>query len=107
MSDDVYMLVDDDGSPLGMVDMDRIETAGVRLAFEMAAACADVDAVDQVVSDTITRVGVDEFGYVAGSALAILVKQILAPTLVVTDRMGLDLRTMLRNIANGENSGGE
>lgn len=107
MSDDVYMVVDDDGSPIGLFDKDMIDTDGVRFAFELAAACADESVVDQVVSETITRVGVDGFGYVATAALGIMTKQILAPTLQVTDAVGIDLRTMLADLAAGDLEGGE
>lgn len=106
MSDDVYIVVDDDGSPIGMFDKDQIDTDAVKFAFELAAACADEHEVDRVVTKTIDKVGVDGFGYVAAAALSIMTKEILAPTLVVTDKVGIDLRTMLAKIASGDTEGG-
>lgn len=100
-TDEVYLVVDDDGSPIAMFDKGQIDSDGVKFAFALAAVCADEDAVDEVVAETLTRVGVDGFGYVAAAALSILVKEVLAPTLVVTDKVGIDLRTMLRSIADG------
>lgn len=97
----VYLVTDDAGRPIAFFDKDQVDTDGVKFAFALAAACADEDAVDAVVAETLTRVGVDAFGYVAAAALSIVVKEILAPTLVVTDKVGIDLRTMLRKIADG------
>lgn len=105
-NDGMYLVTDDDGRPIAFFDKGQIDTDGVRFAFELAAACADEDAVDAVVTETLTRVGVDGFGYVAAAALSVMVKEILAPTLVITDKIGIDLRTMLHSMAAGETPGG-
>lgn len=100
-NDNVYLVTDENGIPVSFFDKDQIDTDGVRFAFELAAACADENAVDQVVTKTIDRVGVDGFGYIAAAALSIMTKEILAPTLQVTDAVGVDLRTMLGKLAAG------
>lgn len=106
-NEDVYMVVDDDGMPIGLFDRDKIEQEGVTLAFRLASVCDLEDEVAAAMEETLKRVGDEAFGYIATSALAIMARQILDPTLRVTDTMGVFLRPGLHKIANGENPGGK
>ncbi|AZI58384.1 hypothetical protein EH165_09770 [Nakamurella antarctica] len=96
-----YMLVDDDGAPLGMVDPEAISTAGARLAFEFANACDDQDALNQITARYITEAGPAGFGYVATAALSIITTVVLSGVLAVTDALGTDMRTGIKALAEG------
>lgn len=99
---DTYLIVGDDGEPLGMVDMEQIADDGTRLAFAMAAVCDDPAALDRIQAETLTRVGAGAFGYVAANALRTVVEHVLSPALDVAQAHGTDLRDGLRKIAAGE-----
>lgn len=96
----------EDGSPLGVFRMSQIESDGVDFAFALAAVSGDDVAITSVVAETLSRVGSSAFGYVAASALKIMTTEILEPALVVTDTVGIDLRSGLRRIAAGESPDG-
>lgn len=102
MDNDIYMIVGDDGEPLGMVDMDEIQTEGTRLAFAMAAVSNDPDALDRVQAAFLDRVGVASFHYVVASALRVMTEHILSPSFDVAMAYGTDLREGMRKIAAGE-----
>lgn len=107
MSDEtVYVVVGDDGSPIGVFDKDKIEDDGIALAFELASVCDDEEEVTSLLEETLKRVGDEAFGYIATSALAIMTRQILEPTLRVTDTLGVFLRPGLHKIAYGGGEGG-
>jgi hypothetical protein len=101
------LVSDEHGTPLGVFRMDQIESDGVDFAFALAAVSGDDVAITSVVAETLNRVGSSAFGYVAASALKIMTTEILEPALVVTDTVGIDLRSGLRRIAAGEDPGGE
>lgn len=66
---ETYFLVDDDGSPLGVIDRDQIDQDGTALAFGLAAIAGDEPAVDKLLAETLERVGASAFGYVCANAL--------------------------------------
>lgn len=97
-----YMIVGDNGEPIGMADMDMLTTEGTQFAFALAAVCNDEQAVARLQAETLTRVGVESFGYVLANALGVMTTEILAPTFEVTRAMGHDLQEGMRRIAAGE-----
>lgn len=96
-----YLIVGDNGEPLGVADIDQITTVGTELAFAMAAHCDDAAQLDRIVADYLARVGTASFGYVAACALRIMAEQILSPSLDVVATAGHDLRPGIRAIAEG------
>lgn len=101
MTDDIYMLVGDDGEPLGVLDMQMISDEGIRLAFAFAANCDNPTALDHIQVETLTRVGVAAFGYVCANALRAMAEHILSPSFDVAAAHGTDLRSGMRAIAEG------
>ncbi|SJN39414.1 hypothetical protein [Luteococcus japonicus] len=99
-------IVDDDGMPIAGVDPEAIAAAGVRLAFDLAANCDDPEALDRITGQYLDQYGAAAFGYLAASALSIVVREVLAPTLQVTDAVGVDLRGGLRAAARDSTNGG-
>ncbi|MEZ5151677.1 hypothetical protein [Rhodococcus zopfii] len=86
------MLVDDDGHPLGMMNIDRVQSDSIEMAYEMAMHCGDEDALDALSAKWLDRVGVDAFGYVAAGALRMMTHNILDPVLMTVDRLAPQLK---------------
>ncbi len=86
------MIVDDNGQPLSVMDIDRMQSDSIELAYEMAMHCGDQDALDAIAAKWLTRVGVDGFGYVAAGALRMMTHFILDPTLQTVDQLAPQLR---------------
>lgn len=86
------MLVDDDGQPLGMMDINRMQSDSIEMAYEMAMHCGDADALDALSGKWLDRVGVDAFGYVAAGALRMMTHNILDPVLLTIDQLAPTLK---------------
>ncbi|WML64759.1 hypothetical protein [Rhodococcus sp. AH-ZY2] len=86
------MIVDDDGQPRSVVDIDRMQSDSIELAYEMAMHCGDEDALDAISSKWLDRVGVEGFGYVTAGALRMMTHFILDPTLQTVDQLAPQLR---------------
>lgn len=97
----LYVVTDDAGTPIGMFDADVITTEGTKLAFAMAAVCDDRAALLRVQEETLSRVGPDSYGYIAGNALAVMSEHILGPTFKVARAYGTDLQAGMAAIAEG------
>lgn len=83
-----YFLIDEnDGSPLGIVDADQIQSDAVVLAYAMATFSDDPEELDRIAAETLTRVGSEGYGFVAAAALRMMTQHILEPVLAVTDRL--------------------
>lgn len=98
---DTYLVTDDNGEPLGVFNADAIEAEGAKYAHALAAACDDPAALDRINGQTLARVGVESFGYVAANALRVMTEHVLSPCLDVAAAHGTDLRVGLRAIADG------
>jgi len=96
-----FLLTEDDGEPLGVIDMDLVHDAGTRLAFRLAASCGDPAALDRILAETLTAVGSKGFGYVAASALRVLAEHVLDPSLTAGEAAGVHLRAGLTALADG------
>lgn len=98
---DNVMIVDDNGAPLAMLDLDQMQGHSIALAYDMAQHCGDPDALDEVSAKWIDKVGVDAFGYVAAGALRLMAHNILEPTLQAVDRLAptLNYRGILADAA--------
>lgn len=98
---DTYMIVGDDGEPLGILDLDAIQDEGTKLAFNLAANCNDPEALDRIQAETLTRVGVASFHYIVANALRVMTEHILSPSFDVAQAHGTDLRAGMRAVAEG------
>lgn len=86
------MLIDDNGEPIGVMDLDRMQSDAIELAYEMAMYCDDETTLDTISEKWLNRVGVDAFGYVAAGALRMMTHYILDPTLQTVDKLAPQLR---------------
>lgn len=99
---DQYLILDDDGVPTGIINMDQVHTEGTRFAFALAAVCDDPTAMGAVQDDTLARLGVDMFSYVAACAVRVMAEHILSPAFDVAKVYDTDLRAGMAAIAAGE-----
>jgi hypothetical protein len=98
---ETYLIVGDNGEPIGMADMDKITDEGTKLAFAFAAHSNDPGMLDQIQAETPTRASVESFGYVLASALRVMTEDILSPSFDVAHAYGTDLRAGMRAISEG------
>ncbi|MBY3989141.1 hypothetical protein HQO84_16730 [Rhodococcus fascians] len=91
------MIVNDDGTPRGVADIDRIQSDATLLMYDMAAAAGDDDAVDAVAIEWTQKLDPDSMGYTSATALSLLARNILGPVLEVLDQLAphLDFRGKL------------
>lgn len=78
-----YMLVGDDGTPAGFIDLDQIQIDATKLMYRQAAVAGDDDAVDRVVREFMAGRSADEIGYVTAAALSLMTRHVVAPMLEV------------------------
>ncbi|MFA7511123.1 MAG: hypothetical protein WCZ29_11640 [Mycolicibacterium vanbaalenii] len=90
------IIVGDDGLPIGHVNFDQLTADATLLMYDMAVTAGDDDATDKVAMKWAGAHEPDYFGYLCASALSLMTRHILGPTLDVTDRVGVDLRTGLK-----------
>lgn len=80
------MIVDDNGMPEAIVNMDTVQASATRLMYAMAANSHDEKALAKVSEKFLTEVGVDLFGMVCAAALKLMTTCVLEPTLEYLDR---------------------
>jgi hypothetical protein len=100
-ADDVLM-VDDQGSPVGMISPRLILEEGSRFAFSLAAVCDDAAALVRAQEELLSRVGSDSYGYIAGAALAFMAENILSGAFAVAKAHGTDMQPDMAVFARGE-----
>ncbi|WP_280314443.1 hypothetical protein [Nocardia wallacei] len=83
---DHMMIVGDDGQPLGVVDVARLQCDATVLMYRLAAAAGDDAAVDRVAETWLSSVEPDYAGYVSATALSLMTRCVVAPLLEVVDR---------------------
>lgn len=97
---DTFMVVDDDGAPLGMMDMDRIQDDGLNLAFTLAAHCGDEDKTEQILAEQVKYHGTQGIGYVLIAAIKHMTNDILAGAFDVMEAAtGTEPRAKMAEIA--------
>ncbi|BCF81649.1 hypothetical protein RQCS_11940 [Rhodococcus qingshengii] len=94
-------ILDDNGIPDAIVNVDVIQMTATRLMYDMAANSGDTAALDQISVRYLDEVGVDLFGYVASAALRLMTTCVLEPTLAIVDEAlpTIALRTKLEDSA--------
>lgn len=93
------MIVDDDGMPSAVVNIDIVQNAATRLMYDMAVNSGDEEALKGVSAQYLDEVGVDLFGYVCAAALKLMTAHILEPLLETCDVAGIKLRDGLTRAA--------
>lgn len=97
---DHFMIVNEDGSPRGMVKRDLVLSDAVRLMYALGATAGDDAETDRVAAESLARIGVESFGYVAAAALTMTVKNVVGPLLEVLAEVapGVDFRAKLSEV---------
>jgi hypothetical protein len=81
------MIIGDDGTPTGIVDIARIQCDATVLMYRFAAAAGDNAAVDAVAIEFMHDRDADEIGYVTAAAMSLITRHVLAPVLDVLDEV--------------------
>lgn len=79
------IVVSDDGSPMGVLNIDIVQAEGTALSYSLAAAAGDPADVQDIAAKTLMRVGQAEFGYIAAVAARQLAEGVIGPLLEVID----------------------
>ena len=87
-----FFVADEQGMPIGHVNVDRLQSDATLLMYDMAASAGDDDATDRVSVEWLSRHDPEYFGYIATAALSLTVRCILGPVLEACDAAGLHLR---------------
>ncbi|CAN5754497.1 hypothetical protein BH09ACT7_BH09ACT7_32460 [soil metagenome] len=93
-------IVGDDGLPIAHIDIDKLTSDATLLMYEMAATAGDDAATDQVAIKWAGSHDPNHFGYLCASALSLMTRHILAPTLDAAAAAGVDLRPGLKNASD-------
>ncbi|MDV6275402.1 hypothetical protein R3Q06_18055 [Rhodococcus erythropolis] len=91
------VIVDDDGVPSAILDVDLIQSAAIRLMYDMAANSGSQGELERISARYMDEIGVDLFGYVTAAALKFMTSNVLEPTLAVLDGVApqIDMRGKL------------
>lgn len=103
--DKVYPLLDDQGDLLGMVSLAAINARGEALAHDLAAVSSKPRQIEAIVGQLLADVGPREAGYVAASALGVVVQDILDPLIEVAEALGHPIRARLAEVARAARDG--
>lgn len=102
MSDN-HIITDENGVPMGAIDLDALQAAATVLGFKLAVNAGDEPATDLVTGEALQTWGADGFGYVAAAALRHVISNIVSPLLDITAEMyarglvDVDVRDGLRD----------
>lgn len=91
-----FFISDEQGMPIGHVNVDRLQSDAVLLMYELAETAGDDEATDRVSERWVARTDPQYFGYLSSAALSLLTRCILGPTLDACDAAGLRLRDGLK-----------
>ncbi len=78
-----YLVTDDDGNPVGVLDALLIVEHGTRLVADLVAAADDSDRCCDLVADLQATLGDVAYRYACTSALLTMTADVLAPTLKI------------------------
>ncbi|MGQ4618444.1 hypothetical protein [Nocardia sp. R7R-8] len=94
---DVRLIVNDDGTPRGVLDVSRIQSAATVMMYEYACAAGDDAATDSVGIEWAQTLPPDELGYTTACALALLVRNVIAPILEVVATLAPEVERDIRS----------
>lgn len=75
-----FLIVGDDGLPVGSLNLEQIQNDGANLAFQLAANAGDEAKTRATLREAIRHHGNDGIGYVLVNAIPLLVDDILGPS---------------------------
>ncbi|MCZ9635285.1 hypothetical protein [Rhodococcus sp. BH5] len=90
------VIVDDNGVPSAILDVDLIQSAAIRLMYDMAANSGSQSELERISAQYLDEVGVDLFGYVTTAALKFMTSNVLEPTLEVLDAVAPEMEMRVK-----------
>lgn len=90
-----FFISDEQGVPIGHIDVDKLQSDATLLMYDMAASAGDDAATDRVAEKWVGRTDPQYFGYLSSAALSLLTRCILGPTLDACEAAGIRLRAGL------------
>lgn len=108
MKDDLFVLVDDDGNPVGVVDGAQLGRDATKFAFELASVAGDDAAMQAVAERWAGHAGTPRaYGYLCAAALASMGKSVLPALLDIAEVAGVsEMRAKLAEVAHADEEGG-
>lgn len=98
-------VVDPQGIPTSVLDMQQIRAAGLQLSLDMAAHSGDQDELGRITARHLEELGSGElFRYVAAAALWCMTRGLLEPLLVMCEDAGINARESLISAARNPNN---
>ncbi|CAM3224668.1 hypothetical protein [Tsukamurella hominis] len=94
-----FFIADEKGLPIGHIDVDKLQSDATLLMYDLAETAGDDEATDRVAEKWVTATDPQYYSYLAAAALSLTVRHVLAPSLDVAQRAGIDLRAGLRRAA--------
>lgn len=86
------MVSNDDGTPRGVVDFEKIQSDATLMMAEYAAAAGDDAAINALTIEWVESLDPDSMGYTTAAAIPLLARNIIAPMLDVLDRIAPSLK---------------
>lgn len=85
------MIVDEDGVPQGVVDVEQLRRDASLLAYQFAASSGDNAELDRLGVEWSSKLTGAYYGGVLSGAFSLLVREILEPLLMVLDELRPDI----------------
>lgn len=82
-----YIVTDDNGLPIGAVDLDELQALALRFGYDLADNSGDESALERISAEYLKEAGTEGFGYLTAAALRMVVANILEPVLQVLDAL--------------------
>ncbi|MGP5026773.1 hypothetical protein ACTXI4_16545 [Glutamicibacter ardleyensis] len=75
-----FLIVGDDGLPVGSVNLEQLQNDGANLAFKLAAHAGDESKTRATLAEAVVKHGHEGIGYVLMNAIPLLTDDILGPS---------------------------
>lgn len=85
------LIIGEDGTPNGVLDVERLRQDASLLAYEFAAASGDNAELDRIGVKWSNRLSGAYYGGVVSGAFSLVVREILEPLLLVLDELRPDI----------------
>ena len=94
-----FIIVGDDGLPVGSLNLEQLQNDGADLAFKLAAHAGDEQKTKATLREAVVKHGHEGIGYILMNAIPLLVDDILAPSFdLMQTATGADPRAKMAEI---------
>lgn len=74
-----FLIVGDDGLPVGSLNLEQLQSDGANLAFKLAATAGDEAKTKATLREAVIKHGHEGIGYILMNAIPLLTDDILGP----------------------------